>query len=519
MLLHKWLIMRKLNKITIQSLRYLFLGLSVFVFTCCEKKLEGLSSEELQIDTNYPDLRYANIKKQYNYVATDASENTFKVKSLYHAWEITGTGPETWCEITPAEGDAGTLYDVVISPKDNTDLDDRVDTLTLSSEGWVGKKFVVFQKGTAYLSASSEEPTLAETVGDRTTIEIESNQDWSAKVADDIDWMEIEGSANANGNGTVTLISIKENGSLRKNGKVYIYDRYDELADSVTIYQNGIFMEFEPLADPLAIEGGTLEVAVSSNTSWTLEIPEEAQEWLSVDKTSGTKSETVTFTIAANSGLSRTVDVLFETNPALIEETLTIDQQGAIPFTEEFFEGNSDVTFNADGSATLTAAPGTGSKKLVSKISNFSYGRYTVNFSDIQIGRNASTMLMCITKKGKINGGISWGAFAKGSYSDSWASEYWLSDAFGSKKRQRFDNDILREDIKSYTIDVKRSATAGMVDVDFYINDQLLKSDKGMDGFAEGEPMILTFWIYNVYDKENTAIFEPSTLLYEPYKY
>ena len=58
-----------------------------------------------------------------------------------------------------------------------------------------------------------------------------------------------------------------------------------------------------------ADEGATGTLVFSVDHEWTLDIPEDAQEWLSANKTSGrsTKTSTVTFTAKANPGARRTV--------------------------------------------------------------------------------------------------------------------------------------------------------------------------------------------------------------------
>lgn len=503
------------NKIT-YILQTFILGLILLGLVNCDRAVEVFSTDELQINTAYPDLRFANIADEYNYPASGVATDSIKVKSLYHNWTIKGTADNPWYKISPSSGEPGVLYNVGISANDNTSLDDRVDTLALISDGWIGKRIIIHQKGTAYLRTIAENTTLSEDVGDKLTIDIESNQNWKVEIAKKVDWIAFEGSSSGSSNGSVTLITTKENGSLRKSGKIYVYDRNDLLADSLTIYQNGIYVDIENRPGEIPLKGGSASVDIKSNTSWTITIPEDANDWLSVDKSSGEGGQVLNFTIDRNPGISRKAYVKVESSPSLVTDTILITQVGAIPFTEEFFVGDN-ITYNSDGSATLRAAPGTDSQSMKSTLTNFSYGKYTVKFADIQIARTSSTMLMSITAPNKFNGGISWGAYAGPAYSDGWASEYWISDAFGSKVRQRFDNDILRGDIKEYTIDVKKSLTPGMVDIDFYINDQLLKSETGTDGFAQGNPMIVSFWIYNYYDKENAAIFKPSTLTYEPY--
>ncbi len=514
--------MKNINNKISRNLQFFILGLCIPLFTHCDKNVEVFTSDELQINTDYPDLRFANIVEEYHFSASSAKVDSFEVKSLYHKWEIKGNAEDPWYNINPSTGDAGMLYKVGISTNTNTDLDDRLDTLTLISADWEGKTFVIFQKGSAFLQTVVNDSILAEDIGDQLSFYIESNQNWSASIAEDIDWMAIEGASAGNGIGTITLKSIKENGSLRRSGIINLYDRNDVLVDWVTIYQNGIFLEFATTPEQFPLAGGNAEIAVNSNTAWNVIIPEGAESWLSVDETGGNKNETLNFTIAENSGEVRSTYVMVESNSGLIKDSLLISQNGAILITEEFFAASANsinnVTFNSDGSATLTAPPGSGSKNLVSKRDDFSYGKYTINFSNYQMAITNSTMLVSICPPNELRGGVAWGSFAKPTFSDGWASVYWLTNGFGSQKNKRFDTDLPRDGIEKFIIDVKRSATAGIVDVDFYVNDQLLKSVQGTDGFAAGDPMILSFWIYNFYDKVNPAIFEPSSLIYEPYK-
>lgn len=442
--------------------------------------------------------------------------SSFCFVKLFYKWTIKGAADNQWCIPNPSSGEPGVLYNVGILPSDNTGLDDRVDTLSLTSEGWTAKKIIIFQKGTAYLRTVVGKNTLSENVGDKLVVGIESNQNWKVLIDNSVDWMAFDGNSTGNGNGSITLISTKNNSSLRQNTKIYIYDRHDVKRDSVVIYQNGIYLDILNKRIDIPMKGGNGAVKIESNTDWLILISEHAKSWLSVDRTSGSNDQILNFTIDKNSGLSRSTYVKVMSNPYLVLDSILFTQSGVIPFTEKFFEGD-DITFNSDGSATLFADPGSESRVLRSKATNFSYGKYIVNFADVKIARESSTMLMSITSSNKFNGGISWGVYASPKYTDGWASEYWLSDGFGSKVRQRFDNDILRADIKSFVIDVKRSKTSGMVDIDFYINDILLKSEKATDGFLSGNPMIISFWIYNYYDKTNSAVFRPITLSYEAY--
>ena len=165
----------------------IILGLSLILFINCDREVEVFSTEELQINKDYPDLRFANVEDEYHYLANVEVADSIKVKSLFHKWFIKGTVDNPWYKITPSSGEPGVLYNVGIIPNQNTSLDDRVDTLTLISEGWVGKQIIIYQKGTAYLRTVADNTTLSEDVGDKITIGIESNQDWNVKIDKAID--------------------------------------------------------------------------------------------------------------------------------------------------------------------------------------------------------------------------------------------------------------------------------------------------------------------------------------------
>ena len=52
-------------------------------------------------------------------------------------------------------------------------------------------------------------------------------------------------------------------------------------------------------------KGGLQEVKLTTNLAYTVEIPDEAQSWLSVVETRAVRQETIVFSVAANEGLER----------------------------------------------------------------------------------------------------------------------------------------------------------------------------------------------------------------------
>ena len=76
------------------------------------------------------------------------------------------------------------------------------------------------------------------------------------------------------------------------------------------------------------VEGGSVEVAIQFNTSYTVEIEEHAQSWLHFVETKAMQSGTLVFNVDANDGDARTGKAVVKDNDGKIEPiTLTFEQK------------------------------------------------------------------------------------------------------------------------------------------------------------------------------------------------
>lgn len=424
---------------------------------------------------------------------------------------------ENWLSVSPNMSDSSALItDVTIKIKENADsYKQRRATLTFSAEGVDGQQVVeVIQSGQVLLDVTPVVGVFSVT-GEKKSFTVQSNREFIIETS--AEWLSLSPMSGvpSDEKQSIAITASDNNGKPKRSANITVKTANDE--SSFEVKQDGVDLKIDGESEFLIpTVGSTVIVNLLATTNWSVNIPSDV-EWITADVLNGNNDGSVSLTISKNPEYrERNIYVYFESAwPSLKDSVLITQKTDAIPITEEYFESNPSVVFNEDGSATLTAAPGSGSLYLKSKPFEFSYGKYTVNFSNIQIARTSSTMLMNLTTPDKHNEGISWGANASPNYTDGWASEYWVDAPFGSKKRQRVDNDILRGDIEKFVIDIKKSATPGKIDIDFYINNTLLISEQGDDAFPE--TMVLTFWTYNYYDKENEAIFEPSSFLYEPY--
>lgn len=233
------------------------------------------------------DLRYDVPQDSYVVDAKGEQTVTIRVKST-DPWEVFGNNREDWYEITPDKGGPGEIFIVTVRCHENTELDDRADTINVKSDYWTGKQFLLTQKGTAYLDFKG--PEVIDMEGSPVTLSVLTNQNWKASVTGGGEWLSITEGAGGNGDGSVTLSASKNSGEMRY-GEVTLYDRRDVPMHKVTVTQDGV------LLSPASPENGKwfvlyeeaqqLRIPVEANASWTVakEKPDD-ETWYEIETVS-----------------------------------------------------------------------------------------------------------------------------------------------------------------------------------------------------------------------------------------
>lgn len=245
----------------------------------------------------YVDLRY-NPDDSYTVAASSPQTVEFEVSSTF-PWEILSKG--NWHTIAPASGMADSVYKVKIVCQENTSLDDRIDTIIIKSDHWIGKKFELIQKGTAWLQASEDTIPVSKEDG-LATFEVASNQDWTCEVTDGAGWLSITDGAKGTLNGTVNL-AMKENKGEMRYGIITVFDRHHVEATKVYIEQNGVLLQAEKTELREIYFDQTVTFNVRSNTKWKIS-KSEYDVWYTVE--SGVEYEgdaTVELHLTKNEGL------------------------------------------------------------------------------------------------------------------------------------------------------------------------------------------------------------------------
>ncbi|QZT38175.1 hypothetical protein K5X82_04555 [Halosquirtibacter xylanolyticus] len=274
-------------------------ALSILMFFCLFPILMVSCSEEEEEEFTIVDLRY-NPKDKYQLSSADAEEIKFEVKSS-HPWKV--FGKENWYTINPESGPQDQIFMVSIKVEDNTLLDDRVDTITIKSDYWVGKRFTIEQKGIARLEAKHDNDRVLKSVGDQCTFTIESNQEWSCEVTDGGDWLSIDSGIEGSHDGEV-MVSSTENKGEERTAIVTVYDRHKKEAAQISVRQAGVRLVPGELEWRESHRAHEIEIKVESNTQWTIAKP-DFDVWYKITSGvdySGTQSIKIQFD--ENSGIS-----------------------------------------------------------------------------------------------------------------------------------------------------------------------------------------------------------------------
>ena len=249
--------------------------------------------------TNGIDSRYTEETSTYDIESDDPDPIALVVKSS-KPWSIRSTHP-TWCTIDVEGGQAvadslvhlgkGENTPITIKYYNNHNLDDRLDTLIIYSDYWIGKKIFVHQAGIAYLDVESKSLPMAKN-GSETVLNVLSNQKWSAEVQEGKGdkWLTIkEGTASGEGNGQVILVG-QDNVGEEREAIVRIYDRHgNKMRWYVTVNQAGISLNpigaIETDEDEYEVRGlhdqEEIAIEVVANSEWTAVKQKESDTWFS----------------------------------------------------------------------------------------------------------------------------------------------------------------------------------------------------------------------------------------------
>lgn len=349
---------------------YIILALLALVIGlwACNSKQEPVNPEaaaEAGVD-----LRYR-VNDIYNLTAFNPETITIVVKST-KPWTVRSYHPD-WCMISQESGEAvpdslvhvgkGENTTIKVQYYDNIMLDDRTDYIEIASDGYVGKKVTVNQKGSAYISVpEDEQEILLPKDASEAFFHVLSNQSWSTAITEiDGDWLTIKEGATGEKDGVVT-VSAQQNTKEMRYATVTLYDRHSKKVVDIKYTQDGV--QLEPADDKMSAEWTACEIAldVAANTKWTVTKKDESDDWFTISTPSFTGNGTIKLQVQQNDAKTvRNSVIVIKTeadeNGFFVSHEILVRQAYKVEPVRIFFNEAEIGEWSVTSNSTWTAKP------------------------------------------------------------------------------------------------------------------------------------------------------------------
>lgn len=417
------------------------------------------------------DLRYK-ADDSYTIPADGTQTVNIQVKST-DPWIIYSNHSD-WCTISPNEGEASELYDVQITYKPNTALDDRTDTITIKSDYWIGKEVAVTQKGIAYMTLEDDQDFfLTKEENSTRTFKVKTNQKWSTVVTEGSEWLSIASGETGELDGEVT-VSCKVNKGEKRYGKVVVYDRHGVATVEVACTQDGVQLDPESTSIRTDHTAHEIILPIVSNTEWTVTKDNADAEWYSFKQTEFNGTQNLVIQLDANMG-SSVMKATFTLSTKVVEgvtpitRTITLKQANeAIAIRHEFDDPNNWTKQNGTtdfANGELTCSPGRVTRD------NFAPGYYSFHIKSMT--DDAQSVIFFTYGSNEIRWHLNMGT-GKTNYSTSpWTPII--------ERNKTFDKSL-----KNYTLglNLTKSETDGLMKIEWYLNGVLMDSYDNGNGVS-----------------------------------
>ena len=187
------------------------------------------------------------------------------------------------------------------------------------------------EKESEFFKVTSGLTYTVEAAGGTVNVNVETNTDYFVSIPDDAkNWVSVVGSRATMQD--VFSLSITANSTASRTAKISLKNKSGEVLANIQISQevqtikitDGATYEVDPA-------GEIINVNLETNTDYTVSIPEEAKEWISVVESRDIRQETVTLSISENNGDDRSAFIyLIDKNGEQLAK-IQISQKGEEP--------------------------------------------------------------------------------------------------------------------------------------------------------------------------------------------
>ena len=248
--------------------------------------VSGAITETFTITQNIANLDTETNKLEYSqsggsYLLKINSEVAWSARTSYD-----------WIDVAPVRGTAGET-NITISTTPNWDTEQRYGTVGFYV-GDVGFATVLILQDGVKLSAPKELSFRA--LGESKTVHVEGNLSWS--VLSKPGWVTISPDG-ADGSSMITITAENNSDATNRTGVIKLGKEGVTHTAEISISQDGKYFSVNNEELAIGSKGGTMQVSIATNDSWSVNLFNNAQ-WLTISDKSGEESLTIDFVAEDN---------------------------------------------------------------------------------------------------------------------------------------------------------------------------------------------------------------------------
>lgn len=279
-----------------------------------------------------------------NFNFSSASSSQIVQVSSNTQWQINSS--ESWISINPQNGSNNGSFEILVS--DNQQAVSRTGYVTVSGSGLNSVISVNQNAGSATLQINTSSLSFGNG-SEQQSVNISSNINWVVSTTDN--WLSLS-ALSGSMNGAITLSVTSNNTINARIGAVTFSGMGQD--QILLVYQSGSVASLS--ISPQVIDASNLQltyvVTVSSNLNWNAI---ETSNWVSLDKISGSGSQTITLSVSANTSTTSR-QTLITISGSSISQIITLNQAAGESILEisssqltiDQFGGNNQLTITGN---------------------------------------------------------------------------------------------------------------------------------------------------------------------------
>ena len=246
---------------------------------------------------------------------------------------------------------SGTLSDTsfVVEVEANDSFDTRDGYIEMHAANNKQYHFDIHQNGeqpTFQINGNGEYEVLAN--GGNVSVKIETNLEYTVQIPSSAQsWITLS-DTRAVRKDTLTFVIAANNSLDERSARINIVSNDNNILQTIVIVQQGEDEVFTLDKASISVDenGGNIEIKVSTNLEYAVDIPTEAKSWLSVADTRTMRNETLVFTVLPNETLYA--------REALVSVSVSNGKKHSLKFTQKamplvFTIDKHYVLFDKDG--------------------------------------------------------------------------------------------------------------------------------------------------------------------------